>query len=134
MLGLAEGESHMNFTCGGGGCVPHVAALTCRLCEPCMDVFSFFSQNKDSDGDKERGDPAETLNTAECGSCGKHRKINYGRGGGEEAWVLYSAGLRRLSGPFLCGSNAVQGGAGAGGRKMPREHQSLLQPCCSRTV
>lgn len=74
--------------------VPHVAALPCRLYEPWI-FFPSFSQNKDSDGDKERGNPGQMMHTAEGGSCGKHRKINHGRGGGEEAWVLYSAGLCR---------------------------------------
>ena len=92
MLGLAEGGSHMNFTCDGVGSThscPPMQALRA------MDFFPSFSQNKDSDGDKERGNPGQMMHTAEGGSCGKHRKINHWREGGEEAWVLYSAGLCR---------------------------------------
>lgn len=49
-------------------------------------------------------------------------------GGGEEAWVLYSAGLCRLSCPFVSRSSAVQQGGEEDAQGTSEPAPALLFP------
>lgn len=109
-LRLVEEESHMHFTCDG--CIPNIAALHVgSMSHGWLFFFTPFSKNKDRDGNNNRG--KSQPNDDRCRGWWKAEKINYGRGGSEEALVLCAAELCRLCGPFICCSNTIIGQGGA---------------------